>query len=132
MILGIGHDITSIERIDSLLQGKAGERFKARILTDTERAAASELSGGRLAEYVAGRFASKEAVSKAFGCGIGGTLSFHDLAIVRSSLGKPECQLSAAAWEKLGLAEEQTAVHVTITHDGPLASAFVVVERLRA
>jgi len=129
MILGIGHDMTSINRIETMLQRETGERFSARILTESERAAASELQGGRLAEYVAGRFASKEAVSKAFGCGIGATLGFHDIVIGRSPLGKPECQLSGEAWDKLGLKAEQTVIHVTITHDSSLASAFVVVER---
>lgn len=132
MILGIGHDMASISRIETLLQRITGERFTARILTESERASASELRGGRLAEYVAGRFAAKEAVSKAFGCGIGATLSFHDMIISRSPLGKPVCQLSEEAWNKLGLEAEQTVVHVTITHDSSLASAFVVVERLQA
>ncbi|MCQ6559548.1 holo-ACP synthase [Paenibacillus mendelii] len=132
MILGIGHDITSLRRIETLLQGETGERFSARILTESERAAASELRGGRLAEYVAGRFASKEAVSKALGCGIGATLGFHDIVIGRSPLGKPQCKLSGEAWDRLGLIAEQTVVHVTITHDSSLASAFVVVERVQA
>ncbi|QYR22704.1 holo-ACP synthase [Paenibacillus sp. sptzw28] len=130
MIIGIGHDITSLARVGTLLEGRTGSRFMERILAEGELAIASDISGIRLVEFVAGRFAAKEAVSKAFGCGIGDKLSFHDINVCRGALGKPECRLSGGAWERLGLDAEYTAIHVTITHDQSLASAFVIVEKL--
>lgn len=129
MIIGIGHDITSLPRMEKLLDGKTGERFMERILTGSELAIARETKGKRLAEFTAGRFAVKEAVSKAFGCGIGAAVSFHDIEVGRDELGKPVCKLSQGAWERLGLKDEAVVIHVTITHDESIASAFVVVER---
>jgi holo-[acyl-carrier protein] synthase len=130
MIAGIGHDIASLARIGKLLGSGSAERFMERILTDGERELAGMHAGTRLTEFVAGRFAAKEAVSKAFGCGIGSMLAFTDIGIVRDERGKPVCRLTQAAWERLGMSPDGTAIHVSITHDESLASAFVVVERV--
>lgn len=130
MIVGIGHDLASIDRVQLLLQGKVGSRFISRILTESEQERANALSGMRRIEFIAGRFAAKEAVSKAFGCGIGSLLSFRDIEVGRDQLGKPICLLSEEAWVRLRFEKEQTAVHVTITHDKRLASAFVIIEQL--
>ena len=130
MIIGIGHDLTSLERMRRLLEGSTGTRFTDRILTETEQQMASAMNGNRRIEFVAGRFAVKEAVSKAFGCGLGSKLAFHDIEVVRDHAGKPVCRLSEGAWERLGHNMNGTAIHVTITHDHDLASAFVVVEQI--
>ncbi|MFC5651891.1 holo-ACP synthase [Paenibacillus solisilvae] len=130
MIVGIGHDITSLERVKKLLDGKAGPRFITRILTAAEQHMAAAVNGSRRIEFVAGRFAVKEAVSKAFGCGLGSRLAFHDIEVIRDQAGKPVCRLSEDAWERLGYSMNGTVIHVTITHDHSLASAFVVVERI--
>ena len=61
-ILGIGHDICSITRIQNILETHA-DRFLSRICTEAEKAEAS--TRAHLATYVAGRFAAKEAVYKA-------------------------------------------------------------------
>jgi len=132
VIVGIGHDLTSLERMKGLLEGKAGIRFQERVLTPYELKSAAETGGRRLAEFVAGRFAAKEAVSKAFGCGIGRLLAFQDIEIGRDERGKPLCQLSDQAWERLGYSASENVIHVTITHDHSLASAFVVVERVQS
>ncbi|WP_274652908.1 holo-ACP synthase [Paenibacillus humicola] len=130
MITGIGHDIASLARIGRMLESGIGERFMQRILTGAERELAAACSGARLAEFVGGRFAAKEAVSKALGCGIGGRLGFADIDIGRDPLGKPQCRLSAQAWARLGLSEAHTAIHLSITHEASLASAFAVIERV--
>ena len=59
-----------------------------------------------------------------------GTLCFHDIEIDRAAGGKPVCRLSDEAWARLGLRGADTAIHVSITHDHALASAYVIVERL--
>lgn len=73
MICGIGTDLTDIKRIKKLLKGDRKDAFMRRVLTTKEMELA-ELHENRLQEYVAGRFAVKEAVSKALGCGIGQTI----------------------------------------------------------
>ena len=69
MIIGIGIDIIELNRIEKMLDGKL--KFMERILTENERNVAMELKGSRLTEFVGGRFAAKEAYSKAVGTGIG-------------------------------------------------------------
>ncbi|REK74674.1 holo-ACP synthase [Paenibacillus paeoniae] len=130
MILGIGHDLTDVTRVSEMLESKLGERFMQRILTPGERDACAAYTGTRLHQYVAGRFAAKEAVSKSFGCGIGAQLGFGDIDIGRDASGKPICKLSSDSWSRLGLHESGTVVHITITHERTVASAFAVVERL--
>ncbi|MFD1177453.1 holo-ACP synthase [Paenibacillus puldeungensis] len=128
MIYGIGHDIVEIERISRLLGGDTGDKLMRRILTPAEW----ELPGrtARPAEFLAGRFAAKEAVSKAFGCGIGRILGFSDMEIVPDANGKPSVRLSGEAWQRLGILEpKHYAIHLSITHERQLASAFAVVER---
>lgn len=128
MIYGIGHDIVEIERVSRLLDGGTGDKLMRRILTPVEW----ELPGrtARTAEFLAGRFAAKEAISKAFGCGIGRILGFADMEIVPDANGKPSVRLSAKAWQRLGILETQRyAIHLSITHERQLASAFAVVER---
>ncbi len=135
LIFGIGHDIVEIERIQRLLTKSIGERLRRRILT----AAELELPGqvARPAEFLAGRFAAKEAVSKAFGCGIGHVLSFTDMEILPDVNGKPLVVLTPEAWERLALpgagrveGSGGYAIHLSITHERQLASAFAVVERV--
>ncbi|QAY68090.1 holo-ACP synthase [Paenibacillus protaetiae] len=130
MIVGVGHDVADMERFESILGGKTAERFMMRILTEQEREVASRYEGKRLVQYVSGRFAAKEAVVKALGCGIGGTVGFEDIAIVPDANGKPLCALKPEAWERLGLNMESHKLHVTITHDKAIASAVAIAECL--
>lgn len=87
MITGIGLDITEIERIKSI-QARTS-KFEERILTVKERVQLNELSKARQIEYLAGRFAAKEAFSKARGTGIGKDCSFQDIEILKELSGKP-------------------------------------------
>lgn len=131
MIIGIGHDLTDVTRVSGMLASRHGHRFMRRILTEGELLLAESCSGVRLHQYVAGRFAAKESVSKAFGCGIGKLLSFWDIDIGRDDNGKPYVILSEEAWMRLKLDPAETAIHITITHERSLASAFAVVERVK-
>lgn len=128
MIIGIGHDLVEVARIKRILRGRVKDAFLRRILAEEEIARAPS-EGGRLAEYVAGRFAVKEAVAKALGCGIGAAVRFTDIIVLPDPRGRPVCTLSARAWERLGLASSETGIHVTITHERKYASAFAVAER---
>lgn len=129
MIYGIGHDLVEIERVQRVLGGGVGDRFMRRILTPAEWELPGR--GARPAEFVAGRFAAKEAVSKAFGCGIGQAMGFTDIEVLPDPQGKPCVRLSGPAWERLGLHREEFEIHLSITHERHLASAYAILERVR-
>lgn len=127
MIYGIGHDILELERVTRLLNGKSKDRFLQRVLTPAELVVLKQREA-RMAEWVAGRFAAKEAVVKALGTGIGSTIGFLDIEVLPDSHGKPHARVSDSAWNRLGLPAESYRVHVSISHQPNLASAQVIVE----
>jgi len=129
MIVGIGLDVVGLERVARRLSEGDGERIVRRLLTDGERRIWEGLSDKRRVEFLAGRFAAKEAVAKAFGCGIGGVMGFRDIEVVPGERGTPVCRLSAEAWKRLGLSEREHAIHVSVTHEKTTAAAMAVVER---
>ncbi|MGG3471020.1 holo-ACP synthase [Neobacillus pocheonensis] len=114
MIKGIGIDIIELSRIEELLsrQGK----FSERILTAREKDTFESLSERRKVEFLAGRFAAKEAFSKAFGTGIGKELSFLDIEIASDSIGKPF------------IVKPEVRAHLSISHSRDYAVAQVVIE----
>ena len=76
MILGVGIDLVELERVRRF----GTERMAQRILTEGEKAYLPR-SERRMLEFLAGRFAAKEAVAKAAGTGIG-KLGFQDIEII--------------------------------------------------
>jgi holo-[acyl-carrier protein] synthase len=125
MIAGIGVDIVDIARIQALLD-RYGERFLRRVYTEAETAYA--MGGANKAERLAGRFAVKEAVMKALGTGKSQGILWRDVETLRGRRGKPEVHLhrQAMKWAK---SAGGGAVHVSITHDGGKAVAFVILEK---
>ncbi len=117
MIKGIGIDITEIGRIKKILERQP--RFPERILTENELQRFEQLKGQRKVEYFAGRFAAKEAFSKANGTGIGKALSFLDIEIAVDQQGKP-CIIAPIA----------RGVHLSISHSKEYAIAQVVIEEV--
>lgn len=130
MIYGVGHDLVEIDRIGQIQDRTYWDRFVERVLTEQERKLAAK-RGGRVLEFVSGRFAVKEAVVKAFGCGIGDKIGFTDIEVLPDALGKPQCTLTPEAWGRLALDAAAYRIHVSITHQPKLASAFAVVEQLQ-
>jgi holo-[acyl-carrier protein] synthase len=126
MIVGIGTDLVEIARMRKALEQSTGTRFLERILTPRERELALKRKG-RLAEFAAGRFAAKEAVVKALGCGIGKQVGFQDVEVLPNELGKPECRIPAEALERAG--HGNIRIHLSITHTEAIASAYAIVER---
>ncbi|MCP4766012.1 MAG: holo-ACP synthase [Gammaproteobacteria bacterium] len=94
MIVGIGVDIIEIARVDKLNQ-KFGERFARRVLTGDELLEFERRKHS--SNYLATRFAAKEAVAKACGTGIGGALGFHSMQIENDAQGKPILRFLEAA-----------------------------------
>ncbi|MBK7254279.1 MAG: holo-ACP synthase [Ignavibacteria bacterium] len=86
MIKGVGTDIIEVKRIRKLMEDY-GERFFTRILTENEINYCKKFSKPDL--HFAGRFASKEAYSKAIGTGIGKNFSWKNIEILNDEKGKP-------------------------------------------
>jgi holo-[acyl-carrier protein] synthase len=129
MIYGVGMDMLEISRMKKIMEGKAAKRFMERILTLAERELANTRKA-RLSEFIAGRFAAKEAVVKAFGSGIGKIVGFQDIEILPDALGKPCCTIAAVALERLGLTKDSNMrIHLSITHSESMAAAYVIIEQ---
>ncbi|EKF34899.1 MULTISPECIES: holo-ACP synthase [Bacillus] len=119
MIKGIGIDIVEIDRLSRVLGRQP--RLPERILTLSEQDAFHTLSKKRQLEFLAGRFAAKEAFAKAYGTGIGQYLSFHDIEIQKDASGKPFIKSEKT---------KEDHVHLSITHTREYAAAQVLIERL--
>jgi holo-[acyl-carrier protein] synthase len=124
VILGIGIDIASVDRIRKVLE-QHGDRFWERVLTPAERRALERRKDRATA--LAGRWAAKEAGVKAFG-GRAGAL-WHDFEVTRLLSGAPTMTFHGRA-EEAAAALGVERVHVTITHDAGVAAAVVVLETL--
>ncbi len=119
MILRSGVDLIEIERIQTAL-ARHGKRYLERIYTPDEIA----LCGNR-AESLAARFAAKEAVSKALGCGIG-DVSWREIEILGDEQHAPVLHLHGAAMRKaaeLGLAVWSVSLSHSQSHAVALAVA---------
>ncbi len=131
MILGLGSDLCNIERIAASL-ARFGERFEARVFTDTERAKADRrpfTKAGTLAK----RFAAKEAFSKAVGTGFKAGVFMRDIGVVNAPSGAPTLALTGGAAERLDAMTPPghvARIHLTLTDDHPWAQAFVVIEAI--
>jgi holo-[acyl-carrier protein] synthase len=124
MILGIGIDIIEVARIRASLE-KFGERFGQRILLPGEIAYC--LSHKHPAPFVAARFAAKEAISKAFGTGIGSQLGWQDMEIARKESGEPYVILHGKGKE-LFEARRAKKLHVSISHTNEYAAVTAILE----
>ena len=124
MILGTGIDLIEVERIrDSFT--RFGERFLKRILHPNEIAYC--LSHKDPGPFLAARFAAKEAISKAFGTGIGAQLGWQDMEVGRKESGEPFVILHGNGL-KLLTERGGRAVHLTISHTSAHATAMAILE----
>ena len=115
MIVGLGIDVVEVARIARLLEGPAGERFRARVFTEGEIAFCDRVRD-RATRYAA-RFAAKEAASKALGVPEG--IRFLDVEVVRGE-GAPRLALAGVA-EQAARTLGADRVHLTLTHDAGVA-----------
>jgi len=131
MIIGIGSDLIDIRRVEKSIEN-FGDRFIQRLFTEIEQAK-SDKRRMRAASY-AKRFAAKEAMSKALGTGISKGVYWRDMGVVNLPGGKPTMKLTNSAAKRLDELTPQgyeAIIHLTITDDGPLAQAFVIIEALK-
>jgi len=118
MILRSGVDLIEIERFDRI-EPKIRERFIQRVLTTKERLEVKDSN-----PTLAGKFAAKEAVVKALGCGIG-PVSFQDIEILHDANGQPILHLHKNAGK---IAEENNLKDwsVSISHTQHYAVAIAI------
>src|SRR5271170_6913292 len=127
MILGIGSDICDARRIAKAIE-RHGDRFIDRIFTPAERAKA-EKRRNRFETY-AKRFAAKEACAKALGTGLRAGVWWRDMGVVNLPGGRPTMELTGGAKRRLAAITPKgfaARIDVTITDEGPMAHAFVVI-----
>ena len=123
-IYGVGIDLVRVERVQASL-ARWGDRFEMRVFTEEE----SRSCRGRRhrASCLAMRFAAKEAFVKALGIGMRSPVTWRDIEVRRTALGKPVISLSERAAEfcgRLGI----RSWHVSLTDDGEYGAAVVVLE----
>lgn len=115
MITGTGIDIANIGRISKLLD-EHGNRFISKVLSPEEK---NSIPEARRAEFIAGRFAAKEALAKA----TDKNFTLTGISVLNDSRGKPYFTGDFFLNELAG-----HRVHLSITHDTDYAAAFVVIE----
>jgi len=127
VILGIGSDITDARRIAKVID-RHGDRFLDRVFTAIEREKADNRRN-RIETY-AKRFAAKEACAKALGTGIRSGVWWRDMGVVNLPGGRPTMELTGGAKRRLQAITpvgHEARIDVTITDEGPMAHAFVVI-----
>ena len=118
MFIRVGVDIVSVERVERAL-ARWEDRFLARVYTPRER----EACRGR-AESLAARFAAKEAVLKALGCGLDNGISWQDVEILGRGTEPRVCLHRAASARAREIGIQEWAV--SLSHDQGMAIAVVV------
>ncbi len=127
MILGIGSDICDVRRIAQVIE-RHGDRFLQRVFTPVERARA-ERRRNRIETY-AKRFAAKEACAKALGTGLRAGVWWRDMGVVNLPSGRPSMELTGGAKRRLQAITppgHEARIDLTITDEGPMAQAFVII-----
>ncbi len=124
MILGIGIDIIEVARVQSSYE-RFGERFINRILHPGEIAYC--LSHRIPGPFIAARFAAKEAISKAFGTGIGAQLGWQDMEVRRKESGEPYVVLHGGGQQLLE-ARGARQLLLSLSHTQTYAAAVAVLE----
>lgn len=122
-LVGIGIDVVETQRIRASLD-RFGDAFLEKIFTETERAYC--LKQKQPAIHLAARFAAKEAISKAFGTGIGKDLSWLDLEITRRDSGEPAVNLSKVA-QTFADDRKVGQIMISLTHTEHYAAANAVI-----
>ncbi|MDR2662064.1 MAG: holo-ACP synthase [Treponema sp.] len=122
MIVGIGVDAVTVSRLE---KWAANPRILERFFDRREIETAGERGGG-MVRSLAVRFAAKEAFGKALGTGFAG-IALKDIMVLNRRDTRPELQTEGTALAAMKAAGARKA-HVSLTHEGDLAVAVVVLE----
>jgi holo-[acyl-carrier protein] synthase len=118
LIIGLGVDLVELNRIEKVMD--RNNRFIKRVLTNREIERLEQKGSiSRKVEYVAGRFAAKEAYAKANGTGIGKELSFLDIEVIPNENGKPEIFINGS---------KNNAALLSISHGKEFVIAQVIIQ----
>ncbi len=123
-IAGIGIDVVDCARIQSSIE-RFGDRFLQRVFTEGEIAYSSSMKFP--ARHFAARFAAKEALSKAFGTGIGKSMGWRDLDVRKKESGEPYVVLSGGA-EKMAQEQGVEKVWMSLSHTETIGMATIILE----
>ena len=121
MIVGVGVDVVSVRRFTLALSRTPGRR--SRLFTERELSALGPRPAGH---RLAARFAAKEAVAKALGAPA--SLAWHDCEVLAEESGAPLIVTHASVAEAARF-RGVTSWHVSLSHDGGVAIAYVVAEK---
>jgi len=123
-----GIDLVSIKRIQELVE-RRGDEGLSRIWTESEIADATKKDGTLNVSSLAGKYAVKEAVSKAFGTGFGRCgVNFVEIEVQKGKFGEPQVVLYGTTNEYYNT-NGYTGISVSISHEGDMATAICIITR---
>lgn len=122
-MIGIGVDLCSVSKIQQSID--QNPRFLERYYSPVEKAYLAQKKQA-IYQSAAAMYAAKEAFLKALGLGLG-AIPMEQMSIAREESGKPYFVLGNLAQEKL-LAAGARIAHVSLSHEGDMAIAFVIIE----
>jgi len=125
MIYGIGTDIVEVKRIREALN-KYGIALAKKILTSQELLTYKKTEGK--ANFLAKRFAAKEAFAKALGTGMRSPVNFKSIEIIHDLLGKPKIK-TVLELTILMKSHNIKHCHLSISDEKNIAAAFVILEQ---
>lgn len=120
MIIGIGVDVVDLARFERAATRTPG--VLTRLFAESEQ---RDGAAKRSLSSLAARFAAKEAVIKAIGDSTG--VRWHDMAVVSDGLRNPSIEVYNSLAEIVA-ARGITAIHLSMSHDGGVAVAYVIAE----
>ncbi len=123
-IRGIGIDVVKVERLVTALE-RFGERMERRLFTEGELAYCRTFHDPL--PHLAARFAAKEAASKALGTGFSQGVGWRDFEVIQPGGRQPTLEFHGRGREILAAVGGRSS-HLSLTHDGGVAIACVVIE----
>jgi holo-[acyl-carrier protein] synthase len=127
MIIGLGLDISQMERIEKYLE-RFGPRFINRVCTANEAREMERFTNPKtLAQNLAGRISAKEAASKALGTGLSGGVHWKCFEVAHEPSGRPVLRSFGVAAQRMAQMGVRN-VSLSITHDAGVAAAVVIFE----
>ena len=123
-IAGIGVDVVDCDRIQNSIE-RFGARFLQRVFTEGEIAYSNSMKFPE--RHFAARFAAKEALSKAFGTGIGKSMGWRDLDVQKRESGEPFVVLSGGA-QKMAHERGVEKIWISLSHTDQVGMATIILE----
>lgn len=133
MIAGVGTDVVALAGFAEQLADPAST-FASATFTELERKAANNRPSGDPTAHLAARFAAKEAFIKAWsGARFGqppqlAGIDMREIEVVNDAHGRPALRLAGSVARAVADCYPAHRIHLSVSHDGPIATAFVVLE----